>query len=552
MSSPQSPDDSLTRDIDLVTMKHRADAGDSVAQVYYGLLYHLGHDVPCDNVIAAHYFGLAADQGEQTAQLYLGLMLKDGNGIPADKVRATHYLQLAADQGEAAAQLLFGLMLKTGDGIPPDKVRAAYYLQFAADQGDMNAQFQFGAMLQFGDGIPEDKARAAHYFQLGADQGEVTSALHFGVMLQFGDGIPQNKARAVPYFTLAAEHGVAWAQHTLGVMLMLGDGIPKDVGLAIHYFKLAADQGHKEAQQVCMKLSLIDHSLESIVEFLSGNNGRFHFEKVRGMVKNMKSPLGDVLRRALTPDSPSNEELIREREVVSVFGILKSSGLGTMRILVARLRPRWIAECRIVATWKELQNKANDWLSHFEQSGSFEDIMKLPFTEGSPFAEMNWLLRRFPITLIVRCVKEFDGLLSCATLLQAVIEDRAVYRDPCIVYRGFRNGGNVLAGLYASVIGEIVIWRGFTIASKDRDLVVKEFASGRDGILFQIALGLGTIAADGEGCDVIIAAESGFKICSVDVEMGILVVKLEWVSGWSEADLEFDPRDLLSLELGKK
>jgi hypothetical protein len=280
---------------------------------------------------------------------------------------------------------------------------------------------------------------------------------------------------------------------------------------------------------------------------ISGKNGRFDFERARTMIKNVHLPISDDLRNALTAINPSDEELIQSREV-SIFGILQSNGLLMMRIIVARLRPQWIAECRILATWKQLQNTVNDWLSKFGFWGECGDVMKLPFIEGSPFIEMNWLLRRFPIKLIVHCLRHFQGLLSCVTLLQAMIEYRAITRDPCIVYRGFREGGNGLVGLYASLVGEIIIWRGFTTASKDRDFVMKEFACGRDGILFEIALGPNSIAADGEGDDVIIAAESGFKICDFDTESGIPIVKLEWVSAWSDADLEFNPRDLLQVE----
>jgi hypothetical protein len=443
-------------------------------------------------------------------------MLLNGNGIPVDKVRAAHYFQLSADQGDLNAQFSLGAMLHTGDGILVDKVRAAYYFQLSADQGKSSAQFNLGVMLLNGNGIPVDKVRAAHYFQLSADQGEPAAQFNYGLMLHDGDGIVQN------------------------------------TGLGIHYLRLAASQGYKEAQEVCMKLSVIDYSVESIVGFLSGNNGNIDFESARRMIMKVSWSYADVVGRILMRKNPSEEELIQSRDV-SVFGLLESNGFLMMRIIVARLRPVWIAECRILDTWKELQTTTTKWLSDFEslkKYGEFlshEDLLKLPFLERSPFIEMNQLLRCFPIQLFVEYLNEFRGFLSCATLLQAVIESRSTLRDPGLVYRGFGRGGHELAGLYASLIDKVIIWRGFSTASKDRDFIIQEFVRRRDGILFEIVLGRGAIAADGEGNEVIIAAESGFKINSVEIETahGIPIVSMEWVSAWSEADLEFDPRDLL-------
>jgi hypothetical protein len=145
--------------------------------------------------------------------------------------------------------------------------------------------------------------------------------------------------------------------------------------------------------------------------------------------------------------------------------------------------------------------------------------------------------------LLAHFVDEARGFLACVCLLQAAIESVAS-KQPArgVVYRACCSGGGEIASLYCSEIGEVVVWPAFTSASRDRSQVLRDIEQCRDGVLFEITLGDGAIAANASEEQVVIAAESAFRIDDVvEEDMGewrVPIVKIDWVGAWSEVDLE--------------
>ena len=104
------------------------------AQHYLGIEYKHGFGVPQDDVVAAHWYRLAADQGDADARFKLALMYEDGQGVAQDYAEAVRWYRLAADQGYASAQNNLGVMYKNGRGVLQDYVEAHIWYNLAAAQ----------------------------------------------------------------------------------------------------------------------------------------------------------------------------------------------------------------------------------------------------------------------------------------------------------------------------------------------------------------------------------------------------------------------------------
>jgi hypothetical protein len=178
---------------------------------------------------------------------------------------------------------------------------------------------------------------------------------------------------------------------------------------------------------------------------------------------------------------------------------------------------------------------------------------------------VNQFLLNFPVDLISKLMKELRGILSVVYLLQSSIEQWSLHHpiEACTVYRGFSSDGDAHANLYASMIEQVIVWRGFASTSPDRERVISSFVCGPSGILFEIYLPAGAVAvsiaefsAHPSESEVLIAASSGFVVNSVDdisildpatgLEFTIPLVRLTYFVSWYDFDLERRPPRLLS------
>jgi hypothetical protein len=124
------------------------------------------------------------------------------------------------------------------------------------------------------------------------------------------------------------------------------------------------------------------------------------------------------------------------------------------------------------------------------------------------------------------------------------------------VYRGIQQHSKHLVPLYESMIGEVIIWPGFTSTSPNRELVISRFIKRADSLLFKIKLHPGDIAARirdycvfQEESEILIAASSGFKIKSVDwidiSGMKIAQVRLSYCISWYDFNIDDPPVPIL-------
>jgi hypothetical protein len=190
-------------------------------------------------------------------------------------------------------------------------------------------------------------------------------------------------------------------------------------------------------------------------------------------------------------------------------------------------------------------------------------IFKMYSIESSLYRNINHFLRCFPIHVLGKFMKELRGVLSYIYLLQSSIEHCSRIQpltESRIVYRGMRSNGSELVALYESMIGEAIVWSGFTSTSTDVDYVIQTFVGGPDSILFEIELHPGDIAAMikeyseyRQESEVLVAAWSVFVVVATDsiqvpntnpaelTGFTIPKVRLKYFSSWFDFDIDSIP-----------
>jgi TPR repeat protein len=236
--------------LDLSSVRAKADAGDAEAQLEMGLRHYLGRGGAEKNYPQAYaWFQKAADGGSLAGQFNLGVMNEKGQGVPQDFHEALRWYRKAADQGYAHAQFAIGDLYWDGNGVPKDKVEALVWYRKAADQGNSDAQNNLGNMYRDGDGVPKDYAKALEWYRKAADQGDANSEISMGYMYKEGFGVLRDFAQALVWYRKAADQGNAKGQLAMGVLYQYGEGVPRDLEQARIWYRKAADQGNADAEK---------------------------------------------------------------------------------------------------------------------------------------------------------------------------------------------------------------------------------------------------------------------------------------------------------------
>jgi len=161
----------------------------------------------------------AADQGHTDAQCNLGNMYHKGHGVKLDHVVAVRWYRKAAEQGYAGAQFNVGLLYKMGEGVTQNHTEAVRWYRKAAEQGDADAQFKLGTMYDNGEGVKQNHVVAVHWYRKAAEQGYVDAQCSLGQMYDDGDGVKQDSEEAMRWFHRAAKQGNATAKKIVVLLL---------------------------------------------------------------------------------------------------------------------------------------------------------------------------------------------------------------------------------------------------------------------------------------------------------------------------------------------
>ena len=228
----------------LQLMRPMADAGNTRAQTYLGVLYDNGQGVPQDDAQAVAWYRQAADQGDPRAQTNLGAAYETGRGVARDLGQATDWYRKAAGQQHAAAEHILGKMYATGRGVPQDYGQAAEWFHKAADHGYASAQFNLAYLYGEGRGVPQDRGQALAWYRKAAEQGHTGAQTNLGTAYEAGLGVARDFAQAAAWYRKAADHGNAVAQYNLGNLYGSGRGVPQDYRQAMAWYRKAAAQDH--------------------------------------------------------------------------------------------------------------------------------------------------------------------------------------------------------------------------------------------------------------------------------------------------------------------
>ncbi|WP_421178752.1 tetratricopeptide repeat protein [Aeromonas enteropelogenes] len=174
-----------------------ANAGSAEAELWLGMAYLAGKQVPTDPALGRYWLELAAGHGSHEAEYQLSLQ-------QVDQEQQLHWLTRAADGGITKAWFeLAELQHKQGT---LEQARASYAK--AAQQGHILAQYTYGEMLRLGQGGKEDYAQALKQYSLAAQQGDRQAQYRMGTLREEGLGAPRNRVHAYVWLSLAATEGM--------------------------------------------------------------------------------------------------------------------------------------------------------------------------------------------------------------------------------------------------------------------------------------------------------------------------------------------------------
>jgi hypothetical protein len=259
--------------------------------------------------------------------------------------------------------------------------------------------------------------------------------------------------------------------------------------------------------------------------------------------------------------------------------------ISMIRLMNVHLCPKSHEDTKIFDNWKNMTGLSINYLVDLSQIESIAlgssptdlhvcqsitdmipPIFAMYSAKSRLYKNVNRLLRRFPIQILGKFMKELQDLVSYIYLLQSSINycsRTQIFPPERVVYRGIRAGGRDLADLYESMRGEMIVWKGFTSTSTKRDYVIEHFVGKDDGVLFEIILHSGDVVADihhysryPRESEFLIAASSAFRILEVaDIQVPISrspaspvrvipKVTLSYQMSWFEFDIDTPPRQL--------
>ncbi|WP_346209919.1 tetratricopeptide repeat protein [Aeromonas salmonicida] len=174
-----------------------ANAGSAEAELWLGMAYMAGKQVPEDPALGRYWLELAAGHGSHEAEYQLSLQ-------PVEQEQQVYWLKKAADGG--VTQALFELAELQHKQGALEHARASYAK--AAEQGHIAAQYTYGEMLRLGQGGKEDYELALKQYRLAAQQGDRMAQYRMGTLREEGLGAPRNRVHAYAWLSLAATEGM--------------------------------------------------------------------------------------------------------------------------------------------------------------------------------------------------------------------------------------------------------------------------------------------------------------------------------------------------------
>jgi hypothetical protein len=442
-----------------------------------------------------------------------------------------------------------------------DKSGAAHYFEFSADQGNAQAQLRLAEYFLTTMSDRDPRCPGCRYLRMAADGGIVEAQLRYA-------GLTSDERDRAAYYKRAADSGSPEGQLKYAECLVDGSGVEIDIAEAERYFDAASKSA--EGDRGCLQYG---------IALVCGRLGEFDFVKALNQFTRIAD--SNRLARRFVDSLAAPSALVRAMSVCesgSFFAIFrdKSDRTARIRLMNAELCEGVISSGECFDIWKDrcrssfrflialshrqrtvLSSLPSDLLECDSISAMIPIVFKMYSAESRLYRNVNHFLRCFPMALASKFENEVGGLVSYIELLQSSIEQYSLAHPltaELTVYRGLRSGGPSQALLYETMVGEVIVWGGFSSASADRSCVISRFVRSCSGVLFEISLPAGAVAAsiaefaEFDESEILIAASSAFFVESVDwirvstgdpiVEFEIPCVHLRYWASWWDFDLD--------------
>jgi TPR repeat protein len=181
-----------------------ADAGDTDAQYYAGMMYVFGRGgVAKDGPKGCAYAEQAA-KARADAMFLLGRCYQSGAGGTQDNAKAETAFGHATELGFGPARCALGRMLM---GDPHQAARGLALCKEAAEAGDADAQSAMADAYFAGVGARRDPAEARRWYEKAAAQNDTNAVRRLGEMYARGDGGPKDTKQALKLWQGAEKAG---------------------------------------------------------------------------------------------------------------------------------------------------------------------------------------------------------------------------------------------------------------------------------------------------------------------------------------------------------
>ena len=128
-----------SQEINFDALKKGAASGDADAQLFLGLAYEMGQDLPKDTASAVYWYQRAAEQGHPEAQSLLGFAYNEGKIVPKDIAASAMWHKKAAQQGITNSQAALAGYYYLGIGVPKDYLLSYFWANIASSNGHKDA-----------------------------------------------------------------------------------------------------------------------------------------------------------------------------------------------------------------------------------------------------------------------------------------------------------------------------------------------------------------------------------------------------------------------------
>ncbi len=271
----------------------------------------------------------SAEAGNDIAQTFFGNCYHTGRGVSKDYSEAVKWYRKAAEQGNAVAQCNLGNSYRNGEGVAKDYSEAVKWYRKAAEQGYAAAQCNLGNSYRNGEGVAKNYSEAVKWYHKAVEQGYAKAQFNLGISYSNGEGVAKNYSEAVKWYRKAAEQGHAKAQFNLGCSYYNGEGVAKDSSEAVKWWRKAAEQGLEEAKKHLKKTTPADfNSGESIVQKSQNIADKIAEDQAKQVSdpdaeKNGGPPTITVMKlmNGSTSNSAENSAQIMMMGIVSKFGL---------------------------------------------------------------------------------------------------------------------------------------------------------------------------------------------------------------------------------------